>query len=166
MVAIRRWVSIPTCNPQYDVVGHKNGTLRVALQKTEMPVSEFTGRAMFTAVCKNGEPDLEGKAVSYYGSPGELCVECPNPGAICPESSFDDPPSQKGFWRIKLDLSCAPGSGYGAVPGQADAISCVAFKNVKQGKRAVLGDSELNPPAGPRCPQERWNRGLEECIRT
>ena len=132
--------------PPADVVGNKNATLIVAEQKVIVGISRLN--SLFSSVCHPGPADLEGKTELWWGGKNELCVECPQPGAICKASSLNDPLSQNGFWRMKLDLTCKN--------NERDLISpyeCLEFSNVKQKTRAIDEG---------RCSSNRTDHGLKD----
>ena len=107
---------------------------------------------MFQSICHPGPSDLEGKTELYWGNEFELCVLCPQPGAICKPSSLDDPLSQNGFWKLALDLRCLMKEidVVDAITKKTTTIqqeslrslespyACVkGFHNLKQTKRAI-----------------------------
>ena len=146
-----------TCTPQADIVGRKNATLVVAEQSVTVSVSLLN--SMFQSICRPGPIDLEGKTELYFGANNELCVLCPQPGAICQPSSVIDPYSQNGFWRLKLDLTCKgkadPEEGVfpQEIRSTTTPYTCIDYNNVKQSKRAI--DEE-------RCSTNRTNHGLKD----
>jgi hypothetical protein len=134
-----------SCAPQADVVGKKNATLTVANQQITIGISNLN--AMFASICHPGPQDLDGKTELYWGSENELCVKCPQPGAICKPSSLDDPLSQLGFWRMELDLTCTEEGRDTSSP-----YECKEYNNIKRSKRAIDEN---------RCSTNRTNHGLK-----
>ena len=137
------------CFPPKMVAGIKTARLNIAGQSAEERADAYQPK--FVAVCKAGGTDLRtGKTARFYGGHGELCVACPNPGAICGDSTFDNPVSQYGFWRENLDITCTDIS--------EDGFKCNAYQNEKHIARAKA--SERGVKGG--CPRERYDLALKK----
>lgn len=137
------------CSPPEMVAGPKSAVITVAGQfATE---SSDALQPKFVAMCKQGEIDLKtGKISRFYGGIGELCAACPSPGAICNDSTFNDPISQVGFWREDLDIKCDDISD--------DGFFCKTYRNKEHSTRAKLGGLQKKGS----CPPERYDLSLKK----
>ncbi len=90
-----------TCKSSEDTVGPKNISLIVGGQvffvsdnKTE---NDGKTNFFFEAYCQAGAITADG--TGFYGSTGELCVQCPQ-GGVCTDKPFMEPVSVAGWWRM------------------------------------------------------------------